>query len=384
MEAFHAPVTAAEPVQRRLFEPLVDFMASRIPLWLVMWFGFLYRPPPSRPTNAFLSGWFQWDAGFYMRIADVGYDNIPDRLNHRDTAFWPLFPLLVRGMRAVVPGDSRYWSAFILNHLFLFGALVLFRDIAEWTVGKERARLSTWLLLAHPFAFFYSAAYTESCFLFFAVLSFHFGLRGRWLVAGLAAACASATRAAGIGVTIALAVLYLEERKWSLKNIRADAAFVGLGCLGALEYMALLKLRFDDPFAFMNSMTGADWGVAMTFSRFVETLGAALSPWRDQSMKWIQAVDCLHIVSLGVAAAATLGAVRRLRPSFTVFCAVELAMISQVWCNGGRYVAPVFPVYLALAHFLERRPNWTPFVLAFSLLFQGVLTFVFGQGDWVG
>jgi hypothetical protein len=371
-------------VRERLLDALRDFAASRVPLWLLMWFGLLYKPELSRVTNAFLGGWFQWDAGFYLRIADVGYDNVPDAWNHRDTAFWPLFPLLLRGVRALIPGGNQFVAGFLLSHAFLFGAIVLFQDIAEWAVGKERSRLAAWLLLAHPFAFFYSAGYSESCFLFFALLAFHFGQRKRWLVAGLAAACASATRAAGIGVTIGLAVLYLEECNFSLKKIRADAAFVALGALGTLEYMALLKLRFNEPFAFMNSMTGQDWGVDMTFARFLGTLGALLSPWRETPMTWVQAIDTLHIVCLAAALAATIAGFRRMRPHLVVFCGVELLMISQVWCNGGRYSAPVFPIYLVFAGWLAQRPAWTRFVFAFSLLFQALLAYFFGQGDWVG
>ena len=382
MEALPDPVNAPS-ARERILEPLRDLLSSRVPLWLVMWFGLLFKPTAA-PTNAFLSGWFKWDAGWYMRIADVGYSNLPDALGHRDTAFWPLFPLLLRGVQALVPHDGQFFAAFVLNHLLLFGALVLFRDVAEWSVGKERGALSSWLLLSHPFAFFYSAAYSESCFLFFSLLCFHFGLRRRWLVAGLAAACASATRAAGIGVTAALAVLYLEECGWSLRRIRWNALCVPLGALGALEYMALLELRFHDPFAFMNSMTARDWGVDMTWARFTRTLGALVTPWRAERMSWIQAVDVIHILCLGVAFAATIAAIRRLRPYLVVFCAVDLFLIVQVWSNGGRYVAPLFPVYLVLATWLEKRPHWTRFAIAFSLSFQAVLAVLYGHRDWVG
>lgn len=382
MEAAAKPADTAA-ARDRFLGPLVDLLASRIPLWLVMWFGLLFHSRAA-PTNAFLSGWFQWDAAYYIRIATSGYTNVPDALGHRDTAFWPLFPLLLRGAFAIVPTSGRFLAAFVLTHLLLFGALVLFRDVAEWSVGKERAALSSWLLLVHPFAFFYSAAYTESCFLFFSLLSFHFGLRRRWLVAGLAAACASATRAAGIGVTVALAVLYLEECDWSLKRIRPDAAFVALGTLGAFEYMALLGLRFHDPFAFMASMTARDWGVDMTWARFVTTIGALLTPWRDTPMTWIQAVDVLHILCLAVAFAATIAGLRRLRPYLAVFCGVDLFLIAQVWSNGGRYVAPLFPVYLVLATWLAGRPGWTRFVVVFSASFQAVLAVLYGHRDWVG
>lgn len=385
-----------EPTWARVRSAAALLLANRIPLLLLVWWGMLLVTstphdcgpqvpacPREAPHNAFLDGWFRWDAHFYTRIARVGYTNVPDDHLHRDTNFWPLFPLLTRIVAYVTPGQSVVIGAFVLNAGLLFGAALLMNDLAERTIGKSAAPLATSLLLSYPFAFYYSAGYTECAFLFFALLTFHCGQRGQWLPAGLASACAGATRMAALAVPVALAVLYLEECGWSLKKVRPNVVWVVVGALGPVAYAAFLQVKFHDPLAFLGWMSaGKNWGSDVTFARFVDTMGALLDP-RQWPLSWFRANDAFHAVCLIVASLLTLLGARRLRPHLTVFSAVDLVMISRLWTASGRYCAPLFPTYLVAATLLERRPNAKLLVTTMCLLFMALYAFMYSHGYWV-
>ena len=375
-----------EGLRQRLSRVGGDFIASRVPLLLVVWASALMMPRspgPVKPDNLFLNGWFRWDAHYYLRIAQYGYTNIANELGQRDTHFWPLFPLLIKLVSFVLPGHDLALSALLLNHALLFGALLLFDDLARATLDESGARLSSWLLLIYPFAFYYSAPYSEATFLFWTLVAFAFGRRKRWLIAALAAGCASATRAAGIGTAVALVVLYWEECRYSLRNVRWDALFLPLGAIGALEYVAMLKVEFGDPMAFASGMTARDWGADVGWARFFDTVRDLLSPFSRWPLSWIKATDSFHLVCLGLAAFLTFRGRSVLRPYLLVFCVVELLIVTRLWTNGGRYVAPLFPIYLVGASLLAGRATASRFVCAISLLFQALFAIMYARNYWV-
>lgn len=100
-------------------------------------------------------------------------------------AFFPLFPLLERGL-AVVVGDPFVAGLLISNVATLGMFMVLYRLVAE-DFGAEHAWRSVLYLAVFPTAFFFAVAYNESLFLFSALLSFYYMRKGYWWLAGLAA-----------------------------------------------------------------------------------------------------------------------------------------------------------------------------------------------------
>jgi hypothetical protein len=362
------------------------FVANRVPLWALMWWSQLLLPFSQRAQeatdNRFLEGWFRWDAFFYLHIARDGYTNVPDAWLHRDTHFWPLFPLLIRGLSYVMPWHSLPLAAFLLNNALLFGSILLMNDLAERNIGKNAATVATSLLLTYPFALYYSAGYTESCYLFFALLTFFFGQRRRWRAAGIAAAFASGTRLQAVAVPIALAVLYMEECGWSLRRIRPDAQYLLLGAFGPIAYLAYLKLRFNDPFAFLAWNVGKDWGADITWGRFFDTVGDFVTP-RRWPLAWNVAVDGLHVLFLATAATVALAGMKRVRPHLMVFTLVNLFLICRIWTGAGRYCAALFPVHMITATFLVDRPTARTLVTTAGLLFMALFAFMYGHAYWI-
>lgn len=77
------------------------------------------------PNNLFLDGWARWDSGWYKSIAEIGYSNLPmNEWGQSNTVFFPLYPLLMRMMRAIIP-DTYICGVIISNVSFLLTLIVM-------------------------------------------------------------------------------------------------------------------------------------------------------------------------------------------------------------------------------------------------------------------
>ena len=182
-----------------------------------------------------------WDGGWYDRIAQTGYDSRVE-----NAAFWPLYPLILRLGHELTSLDTRLVGVLVSNAAF-FGALILLYRLVELDFVQKIASQTVWLIALNPFAFFFSAVYTESLYLFASVAAIYFGRTGRWTVSALALALACITRSTGIFVLIPLSVMLIGQRGWSLKNSwRPDVQLVAAAA-APLAFFWHLNRLWGDP-----------------------------------------------------------------------------------------------------------------------------------------
>jgi hypothetical protein len=152
--------------------------------------------------NLLVSPVARWDSVWYLWIAHSGYDH--DRLR---TTFFPLYPLMVRGVGVVTRSDL---IAGVLISLVCFAiALVLLYRLVELELDAKRARICVMLVAFFPMAYYFSAVYTESLFLALSVGCVYAARTGRWAQAGLLGAFASASRNTGVILVVPIVLLYL-------------------------------------------------------------------------------------------------------------------------------------------------------------------------------
>jgi phosphatidylinositol glycan class V len=148
---------------------------------------------PFTKTCAAVQGLVTWDAVYFLRIADVGYE-------HEQThAFFPGWPLLIRAVATmgtwvvgtitqIVSGDSAllglHWkaspskcaaasSALFLSNAAHVCAVVLLQKLGTVVLqDPDAARSAAVLFTMNPASAFHSAGYTESVFSFFSFFGF--------------------------------------------------------------------------------------------------------------------------------------------------------------------------------------------------------------------
>lgn len=343
-------------------------------LWLVWWArqyapSWTYADPVAAARgwayvpNLYLDVWGRYDTIWYLDVARNGYVvRGPLEAVQSNVAFFPLYPLLVRGLHELVPAAWQGTAALYLCALAISNAaavvalgllFVLVRDV--WA-DRELARKTVLYTLLFPSGFFLSCAYSESLFLLLSVGAFLAAHRGRWWSAGVCAGLAAATRATGIFLAPALAWTYLAQRGFSLRRVRADVAALALPII-ALALHAANVARVSGDWLGMFHVQAA-WHRHFAW------------PWRTLNVRghrFMGQVDRFAMFGF-IGLTTVLAALRRV--DWLLYAALSLGPIlfSGVPMSAARLLVVVFPGFAALA-WLTRREGVH---LATSLLLFGM------------
>ncbi|HEV2723018.1 MAG TPA: mannosyltransferase family protein [Thermoleophilaceae bacterium] len=342
--------------------------------------------------DALLAPLARWDAVWYLSIADSGYghDDSPS------TAFFPLYPLLVRGV-GELGGGSRgalLVASYVVALVGFLGALYLLFRLVTLELGPRVGTPTLVLLCAFPGSLFFGAPYSESLFLLVSVGAFYAARTGRWAWAGMAAAAASGTRSAGILLLVPLAILYLygprsdrpggkSRREEGLLGalrpvhaIRPEAGWLVLAPAGLIAYAAYLGLSHGDPLAFSSVQDswarefagplGGAWdGLVAAWAGARQLLSgsrehvffqaAAGDPFR------VSAHNLMLFGFLAFGLCAAVGVLRRLPFAYGAYVTAALMLPlsypvgPQPLMSLPRFLAVLFPIFMWLALFCEER-----------------------------
>jgi hypothetical protein len=333
----------------------------------------------------------RWDSTWYLGIADAGYSG-------PSTAFFPLYPLLVRCLAVVDTPGALLVSAYAISLVSLLGALYLMHRLVELELGADVARRSVLLLALFPGALWFGAPYSESLFLLLSVAAFYFARTGRWAFAGLAAGLASATRSAGLVLLVPLVILWW--RQAPPRRRARDLGWIALAPAGLAAYTAYLALSLGDGFAYLHLQD-------VWFRSFAGPFGAvpdgAVAAW--DGLRQVVSGSRTHVyftaaggdpigvgwhnlelfgfLLLGVVA--TVGVLRRLPRAYGAYVLAALALPlsfpvgPQPLMSLPRFLAVLFPlfVWLALVCGTRRRQ-----VLVAGALGLGLAVFTARYATW--
>ena len=364
------------------------FTTTRVLLILVTYVGVVLLTVPkysSTPTYFYtlLLAWNHWDASNYVRIAQYGYQYVPD------LAFFPLYPICIWLISQVV--GNYLFIGMLLSNLALLGALVVIYQLALDIAGEQVARRTLLYLCIFPTAFFFFAAYNESTFLLFAAGAFLAMRRQRWLLAGILGALAAVTRSAGI----LLVLPYLCE--WWFSRQKNESTHVGVLLLklapiclipvGLLAYSYYCLRTTGNPLMF--AAVQANWG------RLTEW------PWQGIAASlyqlWEQPFGSFYQVHVLIDLCATLGFLtltvlgwRRLPPSFTLwssclllFMLLNASPVGDPLASNQRLVLELFPGFILLAMLGKEHPKLHETILLVSLPLLATLSIIFLMNRWM-
>src|SRR4051794_12081649 len=158
-------------------------------------------PWPIMPGNtALLRALGRWDGAWYLWVANQGYPTAGQFTHHlSEVAFFPLYPMTVRGVSAVTG-----WSELAagVTVALLTGALatVLVWKLAVRLADEKVADRAVLLFVFFPGSFALSMAYAEGFMVVGAAACLLALLNRRWVLAGLAAAFATASRPNAVAI----------------------------------------------------------------------------------------------------------------------------------------------------------------------------------------
>ena len=353
---------------------IVVFVATRLALIAIglvsreLWPGPVVRPRPlgvgpSFSSLAFLDLWAEWDSSWYLSIAEHGYKPEPLVGALANYAFFPLYPMLCRGVGWLFGGPF-VGGLVVSNASFMAACFFLYRLVRlDDDVGTARRAVK--YLFAAPAAFLFSAMLTESVYLALLVMCFYFARTRRWWAVGLLGFLLALTRGPGVLAVIPLAWMYLGQRRFSLRRVRPDVAWLGLLPAGVGLFMWFNQALTGDALAFAHiQLTG--WG-----HRLHNPLSGL---WRAVSGDdVVTSFNGWYMAAVLVLAMAFL---RRFGVAYALFVLISLLVPLSYSAPGGsmvRYTAVIFPFYVVAARLTRDRPGLDQAVTIAMALLQGFL-----------
>ena len=289
-----------------------------------------------------------WDGLWYLEIVRNGYPTeIPPDITYEQVearaAFFPLYPWTVRVFDWVLPGGETF-AALSLNLLLGAVSVVLVGVLARRLYGVDAAARAMTLYAVFPGSAILSFAYSEALLIVLAAACLLLLQDQRWLLAGIVAALATATRPNGVAIVAACLVasaIAIHRRRdwWSLVAVvLAPLGFIGFQWYvdsTAGERGAWFRVQSE---AWSEGTSFGATAVSQTFDFLTEPLASPTTALTALSMVVLIAMCiCAWKVRLPLPLAAYTAVV------------IALMLLPDTVTARPRFVFTAFPLFIAVA-----------------------------------
>jgi hypothetical protein len=315
------------------------------------------QPRPGSGVGLLAEVLTAWDGLWYLMIARDWYPtSIPPDVTYFDlearTAFFPLYPLLVRTLDPVIPGGDTL-AALAINAVLGAIAVVLVGVLASRVSDRRTAMHAMMLFALFPGSFVLTFAYAEALFIVMAAACFINLIDHRWLQAGIWGALAAATRPIGVAVIIACAVAAVlairHHREW--RSLLA----VAVAPLGLVLFHGYLALHTDERLPWFRVQDQAwDEGVSFGLTALEHMWGTISNPLSSPT-ELITTVSVLTLIALGWYAWRF-----RLPAPLLAYCVVVvvLMLFPETVTARPRFILGAFPLVIPVAAVLPRQNRY--------------------------
>lgn len=289
-----------------------------------------------------------WDGRWYLEIVRLGYpSHIPPNITYDQiearAAFFPLYPWAARALDWMLPAGDTF-AALVLSFVLGAVAVVLVGVLARRLYDVGVATRAMILFAVFPGSAILSFAYAEGLLIVLAAACLIMLIDERWVLAGVFAALATATRPNGVAVVAACAVAsYLAIRRsrdwWSLVS-------VVLAPIGFIFFQWYVDRTAGERGAWFRVQREA-WSEGTSFgaTAVTNTFEFILHPLSSPT----DALTALSVLCLIGMIYCTWKV--RLAWPLVAFCAVVVALmlIPETVTARPRFVFTAFPFFIAVA-----------------------------------
>ncbi len=413
----------------RFAEPLRVFLGYRAGLALLAIFAGVLFPalprggtapysPPLLPTWAdrLIGIWSHWDGEWYLHLAQSGYQP-----QEPTSAFFPFYPLLIKILGFILGGNFLL-AGVLVSALAALACFILLYELVRLDFGIKSAGRAVLYLAAFPTAFFLSAIYSESLFLALALGAFLSARHYRqWPLAALLVVLATLTRSLGILLIFPLILEWGSQQAnfsqgfripfltrgeaslhFSLKtrpNFLAIILFIAAPLMALAGWLLFNQVALGDSLTFLRVQGDRTWNRHAAFpwdtiwrglNTFLANRGpdGFLPPSFREDPNLVDFPFFLFFSLLFVGACW-----RSWKKSFPVVYLLYFALgfllpllsptPKQPLLSFPRFGLILFPAFILLALWGEKRPWLHHLYLFGALLLQGLLFCRFSNWYWV-
>ncbi len=287
----------------------------------------------------------RWDEAWYGSIVDHGYTYSGYIGDLNNVVFFPLYPILCKMLKIIVPGLTTTESLIFISCIFAYFTIRLFFIITEHYFNFRVAFLSLLMFLMSPYAFCLFIGFTESLF-FSLVLAFfyYYGIKGKRTIPLIIVTLASLTRVYGVLLLLVYgAELFFKKNRVDLKKELSlmPIAFIGISAFCIYQY-----LTFNNPILFFYAQVA--WGHD-SYNNLITILKIKNLFINATKFELHESKSVYSILFLAVIFA-TVGVYKYLPRIFFTYYIVFLLFffftLSPATWSMGRYLMCLFPFYI--------------------------------------
>ena len=365
------------------------FFLWRISLFAVAWFSVFIVPKNINYETSwlfdlsqynFINIWLRWDAAYYNAIAINGYEWI------FHTVFFPLYPFLMKIISHLIPFDyPTVFAGLLISNLSLIVALFYLYELVKIDYEEKISKRTVFYLLIFPMSIFLASIYSESLFLMFAVSSFYYARKQKWISVSLLVFLSCLTRFAGLFLFLGILFEYFQQKKTNIKSIKKSEIIpLILAPMGLLVYMAFLYINFGDPLLFIKEQI--NWG--RSFKPLWETIFFNFEYLTANTedfftIKYIRAIIAPVYFSFFIFLSIYVW--KKIRKSYAVYMIISVIVpvLSGTFSSINRYYLVLFPAFICFALWGNRKIVNIIISVVF-LSFLVYFTVMFVNLYWVG
>jgi len=332
--------------------------------------------------------WNWWDGGYFKGIAESGYGEPgpgPHPILVR-SAFFPLFPLLIKLFSYLVSGNLVLAQHLVANISYLVWIILFYYFLKTFIYqSKPKIALGACILaIVFPYSLFFMNGYSESLFMVFVMLFFIMLYRKKYLLAALFIALASITRFVGLGLLLLLLVdIIISNKKILTKLIYSfSSAIISLSLVSI--YSIYLQVVFGKWNWFFLAEEG--WGRKFTFNllaRYYQLIKTNLIYTDHYSILFVNDLFNLFLLLLALAVCIYCFLQYRKFLYFGLFILLMLApaILGGLLLSMARFTIVCFPVYFIIAELMENKSIPLAFLASPASSIQAVLILAFTSAN---
>lgn len=336
--------------------------------------------------------WGRFDGYHYMEIAQRGYQSL-------EYGFFPFYPFLIHLFTVPFSSLIAYIIAGqLISTISFILALYLIYKLLKLDNQRKYFPLLLLIVLAFPTSFFYITVYNDSLFLFLATASIYFARKEEFLKSSILGFFATLTRLNGLALFPFILFEYISSAQWSWKKIISESK----------KRFALTKIARSK--IYFSLLVPAAFILYLGYIQYLEgnymKLFSAMKTWNQDKLTfpiqvfwryikiflsvdphlfvyWVAVFELLFVCFyIGVA----IFAYKKIRLSYWVFMVISLLIPSLTGTFQGmpRYALHLYPLFLALALFLEKKSIFFKILyFSVSIILLALATGLFTRGHFI-
>lgn len=322
-------------------------------------------------SSQFGEAFTRGDITWYFEIAQDGYEERPFSASQKaNWAFYPLWPLVLR-VSKLLGMSMAVWGTAVANLLSLVAGISLYK-LMRLDFNERTSELATILCFAFPGAYFMMRPGPESLFFLLVILTLYASRKQLWVLSGFLGALAVLTRLQGLLLLFPLIYMWLMDYR-KTRKFQIEIIAFALIPIALLLHMANLYTLTGEFMASFHIQHAWDHHQSYPFAASVRFLSfPSLVNYYGWNLRPVNFLAAMGAVAVGIYSVLY----RRMSWAYLIYMALSLYIIvARDNLNASlRYMIPIFPIYITLAHILYKRETMKNWVL---LLFGAIQTLFF-------